>query len=124
MNRTLFALGSLMAFLAVGLGAFGTHALRDRLSQDMLEVWRTGVQYQMIHAVGCLIAAQNADSIKGAKLAGWLFVGGIVVFSGSLYLLAITEVRILGAITPLGGLGFLSGWAMLGFGALRSQNSR
>jgi uncharacterized membrane protein YgdD (TMEM256/DUF423 family) len=115
MERTFFTLGALLAGLAVAAGAFGAHALRDRVAPDMLAIFETGVRYQMYHALALLAVAWATvrwpDS--SAVLAGWCFVAGIVVFSGSLYVLALTGTRWLGAITPLGGLAFLAGWALL-----------
>jgi uncharacterized membrane protein YgdD (TMEM256/DUF423 family) len=106
-------------FLGVALGAFGAHALKTRLSPDLLAVFETGVRYQMYH-VFAMLAAAWAWARWPARIfaaAGWLFLAGIVVFSGSLYLLASTGVRMFGAITPLGGLGFLAGWLCLAWGA-------
>lgn len=106
-------------FLGVALGAFGAHALKARLAPDMLAVFETGVRYQMYH-VFALIAAAWAWARWPSRVfaaAGWSFVAGMVIFSGSLYLLAITGVRALGAITPLGGLAFLAGWLCLAWGA-------
>ena len=115
MDRTFFGLGALLAGIAVAAGAFGAHGLRDRLAPDMLAVFETAVRYQMYHALALLAVAWAAvrwpDS--SAVVAGWLFVAGIVVFSGSLYVLALSGVRWLGAITPLGGLCFLGGWSVL-----------
>ena len=115
MERTFFTMGALLAGLAVAAGAFGAHALRDRVAPDMLAIFETGVRYQMYHALALLgvawATARWPDS--SAVLAGWCFVAGIVIFSGSLYVLALTGVRWLGAITPLGGLAFLAGWALL-----------
>jgi uncharacterized membrane protein YgdD (TMEM256/DUF423 family) len=101
------------------LGAFGAHSLKARLPPDMLAVFDTGVRYQMYH-VFAILAAAAAWSRWGGRLfalAGGLFIAGILVFSGSLYLLAFTGVRGLGAITPLGGLAFLAGWLCLAWGA-------
>ena len=115
MDRTFFTMGALLAGLAVGAGAFGAHALRDRLTPDMLAIFETAVRYQMYHALALLAVAWATTRWpdSSAVLAGWCFVAGIVVFSGSLYVLALTGVRWLGAITPLGGLAFLAGWALL-----------
>ena len=115
MERTFFTMGALLAGLAVGAGAFGAHALRDRLTPDMLAIFETAVRYQMYHALALLAVAWATTRWpdSSAVLAGWCFVAGIVVFSGSLYVLALTGVRWLGAITPLGGLAFLAGWALL-----------
>jgi len=115
MQRTFLLAGALAGLIGVGFGAFGAHGLRGRLSPDMLAVFETGVRYQMYHALALLAVAALADRIPGRLVhaAGWLFVAGIVLFSGSLYLLAVTGVTILGAITPIGGVAFLAGWACL-----------
>jgi uncharacterized membrane protein YgdD (TMEM256/DUF423 family) len=122
MDRLFFGLGSLLALLAVGLGAFGAHALADRLSADLLGAYETGARYHVYHALGLLAVAYAATRWPGTPVAaaGWLFVAGIVLFSGSLYLVALTGVRWLGAITPLGGVAFLAGWALLAWTALRA----
>ena len=112
----LIGFGAVFAFLGVALGAFGAHALRDRLSTDMMAVYQTGVQYQMIHALALL--ALGAQERVSAKVTGWLFLVGIVVFSGSLYALALSGVKAFGAVTPLGGVAFLAGWAVLAVNAL------
>lgn len=121
MDRLFFLLGALAAFVAVGLGAFGAHSLQGKLSPDLLGVFETGVRYQMYHALALLAVAWAVTRWPSspAGLAGWLFLAGIILFSGSLYLLALTGVRILGAITPLGGLAFLAGWALLAWSAWR-----
>lgn len=109
--------------LGVGLGAFGAHGLRSRLSPDMLAVFETGVRYHLYHALALIMAALvlGREQFQGSRLvtaSGWLFVAGIVLFSGSLYVLAVTGIRGLGAITPLGGVAFLLGWALLAVAAL------
>src|SRR5215208_6625813 len=115
MTRIFLLIGALSAFLAVAFGAFGAHALRSRLSSDMLAVFETGVRYQMYHALALLLVAATVPRMGGwlVTSAGWLFAAGIVLFSGSLYALALSGVTTLGAITPLGGLAFLAGWACL-----------
>ena len=115
MDRTFFGLGALLAGLAVAAGAFGAHALRDRLAPDMLAIFETGVRYQMYHALALVAVAWASVHWpeSSATAAGWLFVAGIVLFSGTLYVLALSGVRWLGAITPLGGFCFLGGWAVL-----------
>jgi len=120
MDRTFLLAGAIAGLVAVGFGAFGAHGLRGRLSPDMLAVFETGVRYHMYHALALLLVAALAGRIEGKALAaaGWLFVVGIVIFSGSLYLLAVTGVTILGAITPIGGVAFLAGWACLALAAL------
>ena len=119
--RTFLRIGALLAFLDVAFGAFGAHALRERLSPDLLAVFETGVRYQMYHALAILIVAivlSRSDNAR-AVWAGWCFLLGIVLFSGSLYVLALTGAGILGAITPLGGLLFLAGWICLMFSGNR-----
>jgi uncharacterized membrane protein YgdD (TMEM256/DUF423 family) len=121
MDQTFLFLGAVLGFLGVAFGAFGAHALRKRLSPDMLAVFETGVRYQMYHTLAMLIVAAAIGHIGGATLlvaAGWFFFAGVLVFSGSLYALALTSVRVLGAITPLGGLLFLIGWVSLAVFAL------
>src|SRR5438094_8507892 len=116
MDRTFLLIGAIFGFLGVAFGAFGAHALRSRLSPEMLTVFETGVRYQMYHAFAVLIVAAAIGHIGNARLltiAGWLFFTGVLLFSGSLYGLALTNVRILGAVTPIGGLLFLVGWACL-----------
>jgi uncharacterized membrane protein YgdD (TMEM256/DUF423 family) len=105
------------------LGAFGTHGLKDRLAPDMLEVWRTGVQYHLIHALAAVIAGVllRSTGTKLVRVAGWLFIAGTVLFSGSLYALAVSGVRILGAITPFGGVCYLAGWVCLAVGASQGK---
>jgi uncharacterized membrane protein YgdD (TMEM256/DUF423 family) len=120
MDRTFVLLGALAGFIGVALGAFGAHGLRSRLAPEMLAVFETGVRYQMYHAFALLALGGLAPAVAGrlATIAGWSFVVGIVLFSGSLYLLALTDVRGLGAVTPIGGLAFLIGWACLAFAAI------
>ena len=115
MSRTFLLLGAIAGFTGVTLGAFGAHALRARVSPEMLAVFETGVRYQMYHALALVATAALMNQIDGRLMvaAGWSFVAGIVLFSGSLYVLALTSITVLGAITPLGGLAFLLGWACL-----------
>ena len=122
MDRVFFSLGAVLAGLAVAAGAFAAHGLRARIAPEMLVVFETGARYQMYHSVALLaVAFASARWPDGLMaLAGWMFVAGIIVFSGSLYLLAVTGVRWLGAITPLGGVAFLVGWALLAWSAARS----
>lgn len=119
MNKLLVAIGAINAGLAVAAGAFAAHGLRNRLEARALEVFETGARYHMYHALAIILAAVIAASVPGARTAGWLFQAGIVVFSGSLYALALTDVKVLGAITPIGGLAFLVGWVWLAVSALR-----
>ena len=123
MNRLFLAMGALSALVAVAAGAFGAHALRARLEPDLLAVFETGARYQMYHALGLIAVAWVAGRSPGpaALAAGWLFVAGTLLFSGSLYALALSGVRTLGAVTPLGGLAFLAGWAALAYAALKAS---
>jgi len=116
MDRTFLLIGAILGFLGVAFGAFGAHALKNRLSPDLLAVFETGVRYQMYHTFAVLIVAAAIGHIGNARLlviAGWLFFAGTVLFSGSLYALALTGVGTLGAITPIGGVLFLFGWTSL-----------
>ena len=116
----LIALGALNAAIAVAAGAFAAHGLRDRLDARALEVFETGARYQMYHAFAIILAGIIASAgARGTQAAGWLFQAGIVLFSGSLYVLALTGVKGLGAVTPLGGVAFLAGWLWLGWTAWR-----
>ena len=122
MERIFFILGALSAFIGVAAGAFGAHGLKSRISAEMLAVFEVGVRYQMYHAFA-LIAAAWAQAKWPSSIViigGWLFVIGTILFSGSLYLLSVSGVRWLGAITPLGGLTFLAGWICIAWGAWRA----
>jgi len=115
MDRVFFILGAVSAALGVAAGAFGAHALRGRLTPDLLNVFETGVRYHLIHALGLFSVAWAATRWQGHALsaAGWLFLLGTVLFSGSLYALSVSGVRALGVITPLGGIAFIAGWITL-----------
>ena len=119
--RLWIVLGAASAFLSVAAGAFGAHALKTRLSSDLLTIFETGARYHMYHSLGLIAIGLVAQTRPSALLsaAGWAMLGGILLFSGSLYVLALTGIRALGAITPLGGLGFLAGWALLATAAWR-----
>ena len=121
LDRLFATLGAVSAFLAVAAGAFGAHALRARLSPDLLAVFETGARYQMYHALGLIAVAWMLTRYPGPwpARAGWLFLAGTVLFSGSLYALALSGIRWLGAVTPLGGLAFLAGWLCLALAARR-----
>jgi uncharacterized membrane protein YgdD (TMEM256/DUF423 family) len=114
--------GALAGFIGVAFGAFGAHGLRGRLSPEMLAVFETGVRYQMYHALALMLtsAMVMTGRVGGRAVAaaGWLFVTGIALFSGSLYVLAFTGIAVLGAITPVGGVAFLLGWACLAVSTL------
>ena len=120
MERVFFVLGSILALVAVAAGAFGAHALRERLAPEMLQTFEVAARYHMYHALALLAVAWATTRWPGSAAAGWLFLAGIVVFSGSLYLLSLTGQRWLGAITPLGGLAFLGGWLVLAWSAWRA----
>ena len=115
MERIFFVLGSIAALVAVALGAFGAHGLRTRLSAEMLNVFEIGVRYHLVHALALLAVAWASARWPGGGVtaSGWLFCAGILIFSGSLYLLSLTGQRWLGAVTPIGGVAFLLGWAAL-----------
>lgn len=120
-DRVMLFAGSFSAGLAVALGAFGAHGLRARLSPDLLAVYETGVRYQMYHALALLAVAWVASRWPGASLtawAGWAFVAGTVLFSGSLYALALSGRGWFGILTPLGGVAFIAGWVCLALAAL------
>lgn len=122
MDKPLGALGGLLGLMAVAAGAFGAHGLRGQLTSEMLSAFETGARYQMYHALALLAVALLLERRPSAtiRVAGWCLASGTVVFSGSLYLLALTGVRWLGAITPLGGVALLVGWATLAYGIWRS----
>lgn len=126
MERLFFVLGSVSAGLAVALGAFGAHALKARLTPEMLAVYETGVRYQMAHALALLAVAWAITRWPGNTIlaAGWLFVAGTVLFSGSLYVLSLSGVRAWGAVTPLGGVAWLVGWACLAWGAYQGAGAQ
>jgi len=112
---TMLILGGIMLFLAVALGAFGAHALKERLNESQQKTYQTGVQYHLAHGLGLVLIglyAGMAEQSSLAVLAGWFIFAGIVLFSGSLYALSLTGIRKLGAITPLGGVAFLAGWVL------------
>ncbi|PLT30291.1 DUF423 domain-containing protein [Peribacillus deserti] len=114
--KTFLLLGAINAFLAVALGAFGAHGLEGKISDKYLETWKTAVHYQMFHASGLLIIGILASTLKAGNLlnwSGWLMLIGIILFSGSLYILSVSGIKVLGAITPLGGVSFLAAWVLL-----------
>jgi uncharacterized membrane protein YgdD (TMEM256/DUF423 family) len=119
MERVFFGLGAISAGLAVALGAFAAHGLRSRISPEALQTFETGARYHIYHALALLAVAWAATRWPGGAVtaAGWLFVAGTLLFSGSLYLLAVTGMRVLGAITPFGGLAFILGWLALAWAA-------
>jgi uncharacterized membrane protein YgdD (TMEM256/DUF423 family) len=123
MTRTLLLVAALAGFSAVALGAFGAHGLKSRVEPELLAVWQTAVQYHLAHALALLFVALLLRQAGGHALlwSGGAFAAGIVLFSGSLYLLVLTGVRTLGIITPFGGLAFLAGWLALAVAAFRNE---
>ena len=121
MDRLFVTVAALSGLIAVAAGAFGAHALRERLSPEYLAVFETAARYQMYHALGLIAAGWASTRWPGpvVQWSGWLFIIGTVLFSGSLYALALSGVRWLGAITPLGGLAFMAGWLCLALSAKR-----
>jgi uncharacterized membrane protein YgdD (TMEM256/DUF423 family) len=120
--RLALTLAGIFMFAAVALGAFGAHMLRGQLDPQMTAVWQSAVQYHSWHALALLCIGSlllHFPQNRGLKLAAWLFVAGIVLFAGSLYAVALTGMRSLGAITPLGGVAFLAGWAVLAWSVWR-----
>ncbi len=122
MAKIFFIIGALCAATAVAAGAFGAHALKTRLSPELLNVFETGVRYQMYHAFALLGTGLALNKWPGPLVqnAGWLFLLGILLFSGSLYSICLSEIKTLGIITPIGGLAFIGGWLCLALGVLRA----
>ena len=124
-GRVFLIIAAALGFTGVAAGAFGAHGLKKILEPDLLAVFETGVRYQMYHALALGIVACMTSFAGKRKLlhaAGWLFIAGVVVFSGSLYALALSGIRVLGAITPIGGLAFLGGWLVLIFAAIGQKD--
>ena len=124
MERTFFLIASLLGSLSVALGAFGAHALRDRIEASMLANYQTGVSYMFYHTLALFVVVLALTRWPGSSQpvwAGWLFVIGIVFFSGSLFLMAFTGMRWLGAITPIGGVAFIGGWLLLAWTAWQAK---
>lgn len=124
MDRLFVILGAASAFIGVAAGAFGAHALKARLALDQLAIFEVGVRYQLVHALALLAVAWACTRWPGllANASGWSFAAGTVLFSGSLYLLALTGVRAFGAMTPVGGVLFLAGWLLLAAAAWRGAS--
>ena len=121
-SKTFLALGGIAALLAVALGAFGAHALKNSIPAEMLAVWHTAVEYHLFHALGLLACGLVAVHLPGSTLlkwSGWLMLAGILLFSGSLYALALSGLSWLGAVTPVGGLAFIAAWAVFVAAVLR-----
>ncbi len=124
MERTFFVIASLLSGLSVALGAFGAHGLRDRVEAGLLANYQTGATYMFYHALALFVVVLALSKWPAASQpvwAGWLFVIGIIFFSGSLFLMAFTGLRWLGAITPIGGVAFIAGWLLLAWTAWRGQ---
>lgn len=121
-DRVWLLIGSVYGFIAVALGAFGAHALKEKLPPEMLAVWRTAVEYQFYHALALLLVGVLSRQLQSTSLnaVGLCFAAGVLLFSGSLYALALSGVRGLGAVTPFGGILFLTGWALLLWTAARA----
>lgn len=120
MQKLFLTLGSIAMALAVSLGAFGAHGLKNKLTEDLLTIFETGVQYHFYHALGLLligVVAHWLPDSSALRWSGWLMVAGILIFSGSLYLLSITGIKWLGAITPIGGVCFIVSWILLAIAA-------
>ncbi|MDR6999421.1 DUF423 domain-containing protein [Neobacillus niacini] len=120
--KAFIIVGAINAFLAVALGAFGAHGLKDKLDAHYLDIWKTGVTYQMFHAIGILVVGLLLAKVADSSLftwSGWLMLIGIIFFSGSLYVLSVTKIGILGAITPIGGVCFLAAWILVVVGAVK-----
>ncbi len=120
MDRIFFFIGTLTGGIAVALGAFGAHALRARIAPELLDTFETGARYQIYHSFAVLLVAfalVRADNSIWFNASGWLFIAGILLFSGSLYAVVATGIRWFGALTPLGGVAFLAGWICLAIGA-------
>lgn len=116
MQKVFLTLGSIAMALAVALGAFGAHGLKSKLTTEMLDIFETGVRYHFYHALGLLLIGTIANWLPSSSLlswSGWLMIAGILIFSGSLYILSISGIRWLGAITPIGGLCFIASWVLL-----------
>lgn len=124
MSKYFIFLGSINAFLAVALGAFGAHSLKSRLSAEMLEIFQTGVQYHIFHALGLILVGIISHWLSHSPLVNWsggLLLAGIVIFSGSLYVLSVSGIRAFGAVTPIGGVAFLLGWILLAVASFKQM---
>ncbi|WP_447987606.1 DUF423 domain-containing protein [Nitrospira sp. Nam74] len=125
MSQKFGYLGAVLAGLSVAAGAFGAHSLKGIISVDMLVAFETAVRYQMYHALALLaVGMRQHVPVRGLRVAGWCFVAGIVLFSGSLYVVALTSIRWVGAITPLGGIAFLIGWTTLAWNLWQQKGER
>ncbi|MGG3999225.1 DUF423 domain-containing protein [Anoxybacillus kestanbolensis] len=112
-------IASISAALCVALGAFGAHVLEGKIPERYMDIWQKAVQYQMFHTIGLFLVALFATKWPNVTPAGWFMVAGIILFSGSLYILSLTQIKILGAITPLGGVSFIIAWLLLAYIAIK-----
>jgi uncharacterized membrane protein YgdD (TMEM256/DUF423 family) len=127
MSKNWVFVGAVFGGLGVILGAFGAHALKDSLTERSLQIYQTASHYQFIHALALILlgiwaSSQPSEAATLSAAAGWLFTMGILLFSGSLYALAITDIKILGAVTPLGGLSFIAGWVCFAIAAWKTRS--
>ena len=123
-SRIFLAIAAAFGGISVILGAFASHALKDKLSERALEIWETGTKYQMYHALALILVALLLNRLSGSTplvVAGYSFIAGIVLFSGSLYALSLSGIKILGVVTPLGGVAFITGWIALAIAAIISE---
>ena len=121
-SQRFLVIGSILAGCGVAAGAFGAHALKEILDAPMLQVFETATRYVMYHAFGLCVVSWAIDRYPGQGLekSAWLFLLGILLFSGSLYVVSLAGIRWVGAVTPIGGLAFMAGWALLGWGVWRA----
>lgn len=122
-SRTFIIMGAMSGFLSIAFGAFGAHAIKQWMSADLMAIYQTAVSYQIYHSLGLILVAlvYQQQQNKLIKVAGWLMLSGILIFSGSLYTLSLTDTRWLGAITPIGGTLLLSAWLLLAFGVSKKN---
>lgn len=121
--KTFIVIGAVAMALGVILGAFGAHGLKNKLTPDLLAVYQTGVEYHLYHALGLILVGvliNQFPQVSGLHTGGWLLLAGILIFSGSLYVLAISGIRWLGAITPIGGTAFIAGWLWIAWSLARA----
>jgi uncharacterized membrane protein YgdD (TMEM256/DUF423 family) len=123
-SRTFIIIGAISGFLSISFGAFGAHAIKQWMSPDLMAIYQTAVSYQVYHSLGLILIAlvYQQQQNRLIKTAGWLMLAGIIIFSGSLYTLSLTDTRWLGAITPIGGTLLLSAWLLLALGASKKVN--
>lgn len=125
-SRDFILLGAISGFLSVSFGAFGAHAIKQWMSADLMSIYQTAVSYQMYHSLGLILIAlvYQHHQNKLIKVAGWLMLAGIIIFSGSLYTLSLSDTRWLGAITPIGGILLLLSWLLLGLGISKTDSAK